>query len=191
MNIWFECKITYFSTDENGKENKVTENYLFDAVSFTDAEARLTEEMAKIQSSNFNVGAIKKSNIESVHAFEAGQFWHRCKVEIVDLNEKTNKEKKTSMFHLILADTVMEATDRIQLDMDEVQVPYNILEVKLSNILDVFPYFADGKAIHPHLKELYGKEREMVEDFEDIVDGKSAADRTIKESEESKDVMIH
>ena len=58
MHTWFECKIRYEKVMENGMQKKVTEPYLVDALSFTEAEARIIEEMTPFISGEFTVSDI-------------------------------------------------------------------------------------------------------------------------------------
>ncbi len=171
MDTWFECKITYFNTDENGKESKTTENYLLDAISFTEAEARLHEQMESIVSGGFIVAGIKKSNITEIHAFEAGEWWYKCKVVIIDIDEKSGKEKKASNYMLVMADTVKEAYERLEGALSEMLVPYSVNSIVESTIFDVFPYFEEGQKIPANLKPLtvprQEKELETADNFEE------------------------
>ena len=61
MHTWFECKIRYDKTQENGSIKKVTEPYLVDALSFTEAEARIIEEMTPFISGEVDVNAVKRT----------------------------------------------------------------------------------------------------------------------------------
>ena len=137
---WFECKITYFNADEDGKEKKTIEGYLIDAITFTEAEARLSEQMESIVSGDFVVESIKKSNISEIHAFEAGEYWYKCKVIILDVDEKSGKEKKSNTFMLVMADNVKETFERVENVLSEMLVPYSIHSITESTIFDVFPY---------------------------------------------------
>ena len=61
MHTWFECRIRYEKVMENGMQKRVTEPYLVDALSFTEAEARIIEEMTPFISGEFTVSDIKRS----------------------------------------------------------------------------------------------------------------------------------
>ena len=70
MHTWFECKIRYEKVMENGMNKKVTEPYLVDALSFTEAEARIIEEITPYISGEFTVSDIKRANYSEL--FPAG-----------------------------------------------------------------------------------------------------------------------
>ena len=98
MHTWFECKIRYEKTMENGMNKKVTEPYLVDALSFTEAEARIIEEMTPFISGEFTVSDIKRANYSELFPCEeeAADRWFKCKLVFITLDEKSGAEKKTS-----------------------------------------------------------------------------------------------
>lgn len=63
---WFESKVRYEKTMENGKNRKVVEPYLVDALSFTEAEARTIEEVTPFISGEFSIMAIKRVAYDDV-----------------------------------------------------------------------------------------------------------------------------
>ena len=52
---WFETKIRYEKMMDDGKQKMVTEQYVVDALSFTEAEASIIEEMSSYISGEFKV----------------------------------------------------------------------------------------------------------------------------------------
>ena len=72
MNNWYECKVKFEKTLENGIQKKVTETYLVDAMSFTEAENRIIEEMTPYISGEFEVTAVKKNRISELFADPEG-----------------------------------------------------------------------------------------------------------------------
>ena len=64
MANWFECRVKYDKMLENGMQKKVTEPYLVDALSFTEAEARIIEEVSPFISGEFSVSAVKRATQE-------------------------------------------------------------------------------------------------------------------------------
>ena len=71
MNTFFEVGVRYDKTMEDGGVRKVTENYLLDAISFTEAEKRATEEMEAYISGGFRVVTVigKKSTLRRFNKF--------------------------------------------------------------------------------------------------------------------------
>ncbi|WP_163708512.1 DUF4494 domain-containing protein [Mangrovibacterium lignilyticum] len=155
MQTWFEVKVKYVKVDQDGRERKVGESYLVDAVSFTDAEARIIQQMQQIIRGEFQIDNIKKSNIVEIYPAESGEFWYKARIAIVTIDEKAGKEKKINNYFLVAADDFKEALQRLEDGLSYILVPYHTTSMALSNIVDVFPYFADDQQqIPPHLKPL-------------------------------------
>ena len=95
MATWFECKVKYDKMTEDGSQKTVTEPYLVDALSFTEAEARITEEITPFISGEFKVTAVKRTNTAEIFWKEGGDKWYKVKVNFCTIDEKTGKEKKT------------------------------------------------------------------------------------------------
>ncbi len=143
MQTWFEVKVKYVKVDQDGRERKVSEVYLIDAVSFTDAEARIIQQMQQVIRGEFQVDNIKKSNIIEIFPAESGEFWYKARISIVTIDEKAGKEKKVNNYFLVAADDFKEALTRLEEGLSYILVPYHTTSMSLSNIVDVFPYFQD------------------------------------------------
>ena len=109
MHNWFECKVTYEKMMENGMQKKVTEPYLVDALSFTEAEARIIEEIQPYITGDFTVADIKRAKISELFFNEAGDRFFKFKVYFITLDEKSGAEKKTAVNMLAQACTLKEA----------------------------------------------------------------------------------
>jgi len=157
MQTWFEVKVKYVKVDPDGRERKVSESYLVDAVSFTDAETRIIQQMQQLIRGEFQVDNIKKSNIIEIFPAEQGEFWYKARIAIVTIDEKAGKEKKVNNYFLVAADDFKEAFRRLEEGLSYILVPYQTTAMSLSNIADVFPYFQDGtvKPLPENLKPLY------------------------------------
>jgi len=145
MQTWFECKVKYVKVDEDGRERKVSENYLVDAVSFTDAETRIIKEMESNVRGEFTVENIKKSNIVEIFPHEDGEWWYKAKISLVTIDEKAGREKKINNYFLVAADDLKQAMLRLEDALSYILVPYQTTSLALSTIADVFPYFAEEK----------------------------------------------
>lgn len=99
MHTWFECRIRYEKMMDNGMQKKVTEPYLVDALSFTEAEARIIEEMTPFISGEFTVSDIKRANYSELFPSndEQDDRWFKCKLVFITLDEKSGAEKCTSL----------------------------------------------------------------------------------------------
>ena len=145
MHTWFECKIRYEKTLENGMTKKVNEPYLVDALSFTEAEARIIEEMAPFISGEFTVSDIKRANYSELFPSdeEAADRWFKCKLLFITLDEKSGAEKKTSTQVLVQAADLRDAVKKLDEGMKGTMADYQIASVAETAIMDVYPYNSD------------------------------------------------
>ncbi|OIN55641.1 DUF4494 domain-containing protein [Arsenicibacter rosenii] len=145
MPIWFQGKIKYqkevIVNSRQGDQVKVktfSEVYLIDAVSFIDAETRLTEQIAA-NIPDFTVSVIGKMKLADVFCVDGGQNWYKCKV-IFTTEDNKGREKKLINSMLINADSVRSAYDRLQEAIKTILLPAEITEVSKTPILEIFPY---------------------------------------------------
>lgn len=146
MQTWFKCVVNYVKIDDDGRERKVSEAYLIDAVTYTDAEARIIEQLRTMVRGEFSVKQITKTNIIEIFSHEDGEWWFIGKISIVTIDEKLGKEKKINNSFLIAANDIKQALKRLEDGLSYVLVPYEITSLAVSNIYDVFPYFGDETA---------------------------------------------
>ena len=139
---WYECKVKYRKTHETGEQKVTTDTYLLDAVSYTEAEARINEEMKAYTSEEFWITNIKVANFAEVHPFENSDRWFKSKVSLVALDEESGKERKTNMYMLVQANDVKEAFENTTKAMENSMGDYSIPSITESPILDVFPCFS-------------------------------------------------
>lgn len=142
---WFECKVTYEKILENGAPKKVTEPYLVDALSFTEAEARILEEMKPFISGEMTIADIKRARIAELFFNENGDRYYRAKVQFITLDEKSGAEKKTSVQMLAQASDIKDAIAGIEKGMKGTMADYVIASVSETMIMDVFPFSAGDK----------------------------------------------
>jgi len=138
---WYECKVKYRKTHETGEQKVSTDTYLLDAVSFTEAEARINEEMTAYTNEEFKIINIKVANFSEIHPFENSDRWFKSKVSLVALDEESGKEKKTNIYFLVQANDVKEAFENTTQALQNTMGDYTIPSITESPILDVFPYF--------------------------------------------------
>lgn len=142
MHTWFECKVRYDKTLENGMQKKVTEPYLVDALSFTEAEARIIKEITPFINGEFEIANIKKEKINEMFFDENGDKWFRCKVNFITLDEKSGMEKKTSSCMMVQASDVQEAQKGLVQGMLGTLADWELEAIKETKIMDVYPYVA-------------------------------------------------
>ena len=145
MHTWFECKIRYEKTMENGMVKKVNEPYLVDALSFTEAEARIIEEITPFVTGEFTVSDIKRANYSELFPSdeEAADKWFKCKLVFIMLDEKSGAEKKSSTQVLVQAADLRDAVKKLDEGMKGTMADYEIALVSETPIMDVYPFHAE------------------------------------------------
>jgi len=142
MSNWFECKVKYTKIDErSGKDKSVTNVYLVDAVSFTEAEERIHKQMEEIVSGEFEVTNIKREKLSDLFHFEEADMWYKCKVVYIDAEESSGKEKKSNHTMMITASNLKQAVENLEKSLKDVIIPWEIKSVVESPVHDIFPYF--------------------------------------------------
>lgn len=145
MHNWFTCKIRYEKVAENGMNKKVTESYLVDALSFTEAESRIIEEITPFISGEFTVSGVARANYSELIFCdeESADKWYKCKLYFITLDEKTGIEKKTATNVLVQAADLKDAIKKLDEGMKGTMADYEIAAVSETAIMDVYPYEAD------------------------------------------------
>lgn len=144
MNTWFECRIRYEKMTEKGMQKKVTEPYLVDALSFTEAEARIIQEVTPFISGEFTVTDIKRANYSELFPSEeeTADKWYHGRLAFITLDEKAGAEKKTYTNVLIQAADMRDAMKKLDEGMKGTMADYQSIVLKETAIMDVYPYEA-------------------------------------------------
>lgn len=145
MALWFECKVRYDKMQDNGSVKKVNEPYLVDALSFTEAEARIIEAITPYISGEFSVSAVKKTKIAEIFWDENGDRYYMVKVNFITLDEKTAVEKKTASFILVQALDFDTALENFKKGMKGSMADYEVASITETPLMDVFPLSLDKK----------------------------------------------
>ncbi|MUP47440.1 DUF4494 domain-containing protein [Gramella sp. BOM4] len=169
---WYECKVKYRKTLDSGEQKPTTETYLLDAVSYTEAEARISEEMKTLTSEEFMITNIKVANLSEVHPFENSDRWFKCKVTLIAYDDESGKEKKSNLYMLIQANDVKEAFDNTNQAMQNTMGEFSIPAITESPILDVFPYFDGDEEVN----DIKVEEPETVTAEEELVEEEQIAE---------------
>ena len=140
--IWFECKIAYEKVMEDGLQKKVRESYVVDALSFTEAEKRIMEEMSSYISGEFTIKDIKIAPYKEIFFSdeELADRWYKAKLEFITIDEKTEKEKRSAVNYLVQAGTLKGAVGNIESVMGTTMIDYVIASVTETKLMDVFEY---------------------------------------------------
>jgi len=140
MYNWFLVKVKYEKTAEEGRIVKISEQYLFDALSFTEAEKRVAEELQPFISGEFITTAISRARINELFANENGDKWYKSKVYFISLDEEKGIEKRTACTMMVQANNVKEAWDGLQEGMKGTMADYEVASIVETTILDVYPF---------------------------------------------------
>lgn len=140
MQNWFLVKVKYEKTAEEGKIVKVSEEYLFDALSFTEAEARANEELKPFISGEFFTTTITRARINELFTNVNGDKWYKSKVYFISLDEEKGVEKRTACNMMVQANNVKEAWDGLQEGMKGTMADYEVASIVETAILDVYPF---------------------------------------------------
>lgn len=153
---WFEVKVRYEKVMDNGMQKKVTEPYLFDALSFTESEGKCVQELTPYISGEFTVSDIKRASYSEIFFSEeeAADRYFKCKLAFITLDEKSGAEKVTTTQILVQAADLRDAVNKLDEGMKGTMADYQICSVTETAIIDVFPYksedaqteFKEGKS---------------------------------------------
>ena len=139
---WFETKIKYEKTMEDGMQKAVIEAYTVDALSCTEAEQRIMEEMSSYISGAFEVKDIKKATYKEIFFSENDNDdrWYKAKLQFITIDEKTEKEKRSNVYYLVQAATFQGAVKNIDQVMGGTMIDYVIASLAETQLMDVFEY---------------------------------------------------
>lgn len=165
MNNWFTVKVKYTKQLDNGALKRVSEPYLLAAMTFTDAEARIYEELGQIIRGEFNVVGITRTEIHDIFAYDDVDIWYKCKVRYEATDADSEKARKVNQNFLVSANSVKQAFERIEESLSTLMVDFEIPSIIVSPIVEIFPYAEELD------KELSRKPKaKVVEEFEDDED---------------------
>lgn len=139
---WFETKIRYEKMMDDGKQKMVTELYVVDALSFTEAEASIIEEMSSYISGEFKVTGISQSSYGEIFFsdVDTDDRFFKVKLQFITIDEKTEKEMRSNVIYLVQAHTLQQAIKNIEEVMGGTMIDYAIAAVQETQIMDVFEH---------------------------------------------------
>ena len=138
MANWFECKVRYDKLQENGAVKKVTDPYLVDALSFTEAEARIIDEQTPYISGEFSVSAVKRTKIAEIFWNEEGDKWYLVKVAFITIDERSGVEKRSTSQILVQAKDFRNALDTFLEGMKGTMADFEIVGINETPLIDVY-----------------------------------------------------
>lgn len=142
MHMFFEVRIRYEKTMENGQNKKVNEPYPADALSFTEAEARIINEITPFISGDFKVKAVKEANFSEIFFSneESADTYFKARLAYVTLDERSGAEKKTYTNVLVKAADLRDAVKKLDEGMKGTLAEYEIISIAETKIMDVYLY---------------------------------------------------
>ena len=194
MNNWFTVKVKYTKQLDNGALKRVSEPYLLAAMTFTDAEARIYEELGAVIRGEFNVTGIAKTEIHDIFAYDDADVWYKCKVRYDNLDADTEKTQKVNQNFLVSASSVKEAFERIEDSLSTMMVDFEIPSIMVSPIVEIFPF---SEELDKEISRRPAEEKPIVEEIEEDEEVKtednggavfSASGSDIDEKEEESQV---
>ena len=146
-STWFETKIRYEKMMEDGMQKKVTEQYVVDALSFTEAESSIIDEMSVYISGEMDITDIKHATYGEIFFSDADadDKWYKAKLQFITIDEKTEKEKKSTVTYLVQANSVNGAIKNIDEVMGCTMIDYITSSIQETQIMDVFEHHAPKK----------------------------------------------
>lgn len=161
---WFETRVRYDKTMEDGQQKKVTEQYVVDALSFGEAEESITREMSHYISGEFEVKAITPANYGEIFFSDDSQDDKYFKVQLsfITIDEKTEKEKRSAVYYLVQAGTAQRAQKNIEDVMSGTAIDYVVNKIIETKIMDVFEHKAEDAGSEKNKPET----KKPIDDFE-------------------------
>jgi hypothetical protein len=196
MNSWFTVKVKYTKQLENGTFKRVSEPYLLAAMTFTDAEARIYEELGATIRGEFLVTGIARTDIHDIFAYDDADTWYKCKVSYDKIDDEADKKKTITQNFLVSATNVKESYERIVESLSTLMIDFQITSIVASPIVEIFPYREDEieapkKKIQPiieHEPQAIGKIFSASgSDFEDFEEDSDENDEPQEDESEISD----
>lgn len=140
---WYECRVKYEKTLETGTQKKVTEIYLIDALSCSEAESRITAELGPYIVGEFSVKSVKEVHFSEMFTDPNGDKWYRAKVMFLSLDEKSGREVRNASYMLIQADSFDQAKKNLDKGMKGTMSDWELNTISETNIIDVLTFSAE------------------------------------------------
>ncbi len=134
---WFKCKVAYRETTD-GQVRNISKTFMVNATSFTEAEARVIEEVTPFVSDQMDVVSVKKSNISEIIRDGFNDKWYLVKVAFIALNERTGTEKRMNCLILVAGSDFKGAYENFLAGMKDVVADYEIVSLAETPILEIF-----------------------------------------------------
>jgi len=147
MNTWFKVKVKYTKQLESGSFKRVSEPYLLSAMTFTDAEARIYEELGSFIRGEFSVMGITREDIQDIFQYDDADSWFKCKISYDNIDDDGDKKRTVTQNFLVSAKTVKDSYERIEESLESLMLDYQIISIIASPIVEIFPYKEEEVAL--------------------------------------------
>ena len=147
MNTWFKVKVKYTKQLESGSFKRVSEPYLLSAMTFTDAEARIYEELGTFIRGEFSVMGITREDIQDIFQYDDADTWFKCKISYDNIDDEGDKKRTVTQNFLVSAKTVKDSYERIEESLETLMLDYQIISIVASPIVEIFPYKEEEVAL--------------------------------------------
>lgn len=146
-STWFETKVKYLKTMEDGSEKVVSEAYVVDALSFTEAESAIIDEMSVYVSGELKVSGIGKACYGEIFFsdIDDDDKWYKAKLQFITIDEKSEKEKRSNVTYLVQAKSLARALRYIDEVMGKTMIDYDVVGLNETKLMDVFEHNAPGE----------------------------------------------
>ena len=141
-STWFECKVRYEKTQEDGSDKLVNELYVVDALSFTEAEASIIDNMAVYVSGELKIANINPANYNEIFFsdIDDDDLWFKARLAFITIDDKKDKEKRTYVNYLIQAKSIERAKRYVDEVMGKTMIDYELKSLSETKIFDVFEH---------------------------------------------------
>ena len=147
MNTWFKVKVKYTKQLESGSFKRVSEPYLLSASTFTDAEARIYEELGSFIRGEFSVMGITREDIQDIFQYDDTDTWFKCKISYDNIDDDGDKKRTVTQNFLVSAKTVKDSYERIEESLEALMIDFQITSIIASPIVEIFPYKEEEVAL--------------------------------------------
>ena len=146
-SIWYETKVKYQKTMEDGSEKVVSERYVVDALSFTEAESAIIDEMSVYVSGELKVSNLGKASYNEIFFSDVDDDdkWYKAKLQFITIDEKTEKEKRSNVTYLVQAKSLARALRYVDEVMGKTMIDYDVIGLNETKIFDVFEHHAPSE----------------------------------------------
>ena len=144
---WFTTKVKYQKTADDGTEKVVSETYIVDALSFTEAESSIIDEMSVYVSGEFQVSGITKAAYREIFFSDVDDDdkWYKAKLQFITIDEKTEKERRDNINVLVQAKSLARALRYIDQEMGKTMIDYDTVAIAETPVMDVFEHHAPNE----------------------------------------------